>query len=913
VLERTLKYGIIPSIMNTRPSIQSLLGRQLLFFDGATGSVLQSRGLAPGELPERWNITHPDEIVNLHYAYFRAGANIVKTNTFGAFGTKFTAHGSTGSAARVLSARDSLEEVVKAAVVNAQKARSRIESEVLSEDELAELRAAHLVPEGMTPARRPHYIAFDIGPCGKLLRPMGDLDFEDAVSLFKQTFRAGLPCGVDAVLIETMNDCYEAKAAVLAAKEVREELNLAVPIFATTVYDENGRLLTGADPETMTAVLEGLGVDAFGINCSLGPEQMAPLVPRLTAAASIPVIVNPNAGLPRSEGGKTVYDVTADRFAEVMTQIAGSGADLLGGCCGTNPEYICRTVNALQGRTAAPVTEKNIPVIASYTHTVHIGGNYAPVLIGERINPTGKKKFKEALRSNDIPYIVSQGLEQEAKGVHVLDVNVGLPEIDEKKMMVTVTGELQAVSDLPLQIDTSSPAVMEAALRRYNGKALVNSVNGKQEVMREVFPLVKKYGGVVVALTIDEDGIPGTAEERLAIVKKIYDTAARYGIGRKDIIIDPLAMAVSSDYKAPLATLETVRAVHDAGGTTILGVSNVSFGLPERELVAAAFFTMAMQNGLSAAIMNPLSPEMQKAYACYCVLSGHDPQCARYISFAEKYAAEKENSTQPAVSDARLAALRQIAALAAAASGGTPPPAAPAGPSASGTDQPGTAGSGVPAAGNGVHPEESPLKHAIIRGLKAEASAHTKELIKTTEPLAVIDGELIPALDVVGKGFEEKKVYLPQLLMSADAAAAAFAVIKEHFAKTGTQGKNRGTIIVATVKGDIHDIGKNIVKVLLENYDFTVIDLGKDVLPETIVQRCIRDHVMLVGLSALMTTTVPSMEETIKQLRQQAPWAKVCVGGAVMTQEYADMIHADFYGKDAMATVKYAQSVFPAV
>lgn len=898
--------------MNTRPSLQSLLGRQLLFFDGATGSVLQSRGLVPGELPERWNVTHPDEIVNLHYAYFRAGANIIKTNTFGAFSTKFPAGKTSGAAARVLSARNSLEEVVKAAVANAQNARSRIENEVLSADDLASLRAARLVPGGVPPSERPHYIAFDIGPCGKLLKPMGDLDFEDAVSLFKQTFRIGFPCGVDAVLIETMNDCYEAKAAVLAAKEVCGELGLDIPVFATTVYDENGRLLTGADPETMTAIFEGLGVEAFGMNCSLGPEQMAPLVPRLTAAASIPVIVNPNAGLPRSENGKTVYDVTAEHFAEVMTLIAESGADLLGGCCGTNPEYICRTVNALQNRKAAPVTEKNFSVIASYTHTVNIGGKNAPVLIGERINPTGKKKFKEALRANDIPYIVSQGLEQETNGAQVLDVNVGLPEIDEKKMMVTVVGELQAVSALPLQIDTSSPEVMEAALRRYNGKALVNSVNGKQEVMRAVFPLVKKYGGVVVALTIDESGIPETSEGRLAIVKKLYDTAAEYGIGGKNIIIDPLAMAVSSDDNAPVATLETVRAVHDAGGNTILGVSNVSFGLPERELVTAAFFTMAMQSGLSAAIMNPNSEEMRKAYACYCVLSGHDAQCAAYISFAEKYTAEKEKQTSSSADSGRLAVLRQIAVIAAAASGGTVSPDAAA---AGGTQSAGVSGAAenrTAAPQNTAPAGGSSLQHAIIRGLKAEAAADTQELIKTSIPLDIINNELIPALDVVGKGFEAKKVYLPQLLMSAEAAAAAFSVIKGHLAKTGTQGKSRGTIIVATVKGDIHDIGKNIVKVLLENYDFTVLDLGKDVPPETIVERCVQEHVMLVGLSALMTTTVPAMEETIKQLRQKAPWAKVCVGGAVMTQEYADMIHADFYGKDAMATVKYAQTVFPA-
>jgi 5-methyltetrahydrofolate--homocysteine methyltransferase len=894
--------------MNTRPLLQSLLGKQLLFFDGATGSVLQSRGLLPGELPERWNITHPDEIVDLHYSYFRAGANIIKTNTFGAFSSKFPAAETKGAAVRMLSSQNNFEEVIKAAVINAQNARSKVEREVLSADELADLRAAHLVPEGVFPCERPHYIAFDIGPCGKLLKPMGDLDFEDAVTLFKQTFRIGFACGVDAVLIETMNDCYEAKAAVLAAKEVREELSLAIPIFATTVYDENGRLLTGADPETMTAVFEGLGVDAFGMNCSLGPGQMAPLVPRLTAAASIPVIVNPNAGLPRPENGKTVYDVTPEQFAAVMMQIAESGANLLGGCCGTNPEYICRTVNALQNRCASPVTEKNTTVISSYTHTVNIGGKNAPVLIGERINPTGKKKFKEALRTNDIPYIISQGLEQESKGADVLDVNVGLPEIDEKKLMVTVVGELQAVCALPLQIDTSSPSVMESALRRYNGKALINSVNGKQEVMHSLFPLVKKYGGVVVALTIDESGIPETVEGRLAVVNKLYETASMYGISRKNIIIDPLAMAVSSGDKAPVATLETVRAVHDAGGNTILGVSNVSFGLPERELVTAAFFTMALQNGLSAAIMNPDSEEMQKSYACYCVLSGHDTQCMKYISFAEKYAAEKEKQAASAADTGRLAALRQIAAIAGAASGGVPSSG-----TAVVTGYGGAVNGETAAAGNADGTAGSPLEHAVIRGLKADAAAAAQDLLRTTAPLDIINGALIPALDVVGKGFETKKVYLPQLLMSADAAAAAFSVIKVHLAKTGTQGKSRGTIIVATVKGDIHDIGKNIVKVLLENYDFTVIDLGKDVPPEVVVERCIQDHVMLVGLSALMTTTVPGMEETIRLLRKKAPWAKVCVGGAVMTQEYSDMIHADFYGKDAMATVKYAQSVFPAL
>ena len=889
--------------MENRPLLSSLLGSQILYFDGGTGSVLQSRGLQPGELPERWNLTHPDEIGGLHYAYFRAGANIVKTDTFGAFSTKFPLRGGAESpASRMQHPQDSLESIVQAAVANAKKAREQIESESLSDGEIQRLQAAQLLPEGCAPARRPHYIALDIGPCGKLLKPMGDLDFEDAVTLFKDTLHIGLSCGVDAVLIETMNDCYEAKAAVIAAKEAMEELRLSVPVLVTTVYDAEGRLLTGADPETMTAILEGLGVAALGMNCSLGPEQMAPLVPRLAAAASIPVIVNPNAGLPRSEDGKTVYDVSAEQFAALMTDIAAHGANILGGCCGTTPEYICRTVNATQQRAPFPVTQKEATVISSYTHTVEIGGGQPPVLIGERINPTGKKKFKEALRSGDIPYIVSQGLDQEQKGVHVLDVNVGLPEIDEKEMMLRVEGELQAVTALPLQIDSSSPAVMEAALRRYNGKALVNSVNGKQEVMHAIFPLVKKYGGVVVALTIDEGGIPETAEGRLAIVRKLYDTAASYGISRKDIVIDPLAMAVSSDDKAPLATLQTVRAVCQQGGRTILGISNISFGLPEREIVTAAFFTMALQNGLSCAIMNPNSLEMMKAYWCFCLLSGHDPQCLRYLAFAEKYSAAMAAAKggANAKDTAESEALRQIARIAGAALGATVlPPAAQ------------EAGKAAPAqAPSGNAQPISPLRNAIIRGLKADAATLTKELVQTTDALQIINGELIPALDSVGKGFEAKKVYLPQLLMSAEAAAAAFAEIKEHLSKSGKTGKSRGTVILATVKGDIHDIGKNIVKVLLENYDFTVIDLGKDVPPETIVERCIQDHVRLVGLSALMTTTVPSMEQTIRLLHEQAPWAKTCVGGAVLTQEYADMIHADCYARDALATVKYAESIF---
>jgi len=856
-----------------------LLGTQMLYLDGGTGSVLQGQGLKPGEFPETWNVIHPDKIISLHYNYFKAGSNIVVTNTFGAYSLKFPHNKNIGksSALKVLEAANDLESIVRAAVANANEARRRIE-QGLTDQELADGRKAHLVPEAFSPAGQPHFVALDIGPCGKLLKPMGDLDFEDAVAVFRETIDIALSCeGLDAIFIETMNDSYEMKAAVLAAKEAREasQTYKDIPILATTVYDETGKLLTGADPETMTAILEGLRVDALGMNCSLGPEQMAPLVPRFTEAAGIPVIVKPNAGLPRSENGRTVYGVDAEQFASIMHTIAGYGASILGGCCGTNPEYICRTVNATRQMVPAAPVKKDRCVISSYTHSVSIGGANAPVLIGERINPTGKKRFKEALRNNDIPYIIQQGLDQEAAGAQVLDVNVGLPEIDEKAMMVTVMTELQAVTDIPLQIDTGTPDVMEAALRRYNGKALVNSVNGKTEIMESVFPLVQKYGGAVIALTIDENGIPDTVQGRMDIVHRIYKKAAEYGIAKSDIIIDPLAMAVSSDDTAGIVTLNTVKAIFSEGGRTSLGISNISFGLPERAMVTAVFFTMCMEQGLSAAIINPLSTEIQKAYAGYCVLRGHDPQCLKYISFAQKLAEAAAAAPAAAPTAARV------------------PSAAPS----DSTDE--------PVAGT--------LEYAVVHGLKEQAANCTAELLKTEQPLDIISKRLIPGLDTVGKAFEAKRLYLPQLLMSAEAAKSAFAVIKEELAKTGKTGRSKGTIILATVKGDIHDIGKNIVKVLLENYDFTVIDLGKDVPPDVIVKRVQADHVPLVGLSALMTTTVPSMEATIQLLRKEAPETKICVGGAVMTKEYADMIHADFYARDAMATVKYAQQFFDSI
>lgn len=824
--------------------IKKYLGKQILFCDGGTGSVLQGMGLQPGELPENWNIEHSENIVELNYSYFKSGSNIVNTNTFGAFATKFSGIQSY-----------TLQQIIEAAVKNANDARDKIEKE----------------------NSEPHFIAFDIGSCGKLLKPLGDLSFDDAVLLFKKSFDIALKQNIDLILIETMNDVYEAKAAVLAAKESMEENGIELPIFVTTVYDQEAKSLTGSSPEVMVAVLESLGVTALGMNCSLGPEQMKSIVPRLVSAASVPVIINPNAGLPRSENGKTVYDVSAPDFAKIVSSFCQEGALIVGGCCGTTPEHIrllVENVRAMENKkqivTKYP-EDKNITAITSCSRFVEFGK--APVLIGERINPTGKKKFKEALRQNDIPYILNEGITQEEKGAHVLDVNVGLPEIDEVSMMENVVKELQGVTELPLQIDTSDPVAMEKALRIYNGKALINSVNGKQEIMNSVFPLVKKYGGVVVALTLDEDGIPETSEGRIAIVEKIYKRAAEFGIQQKNIIIDPLAMAVSSDDKAAIATLETVKYVKSIKkGNTILGVSNVSFGLPLRELITSTFFTMAMQNGLSAAIMNPNSMEMMKAWTCFCTLSGFDSQCLNYISFAEKYS-QFQAQNVPAQNQ----------------QGATP----------SSAEKQTVTNSGI-----------SGLTHAITKGLKDVSKKEAAQLLETTDSMEVINQHIIPALDIVGKGFEEKKVYLPQLLMSAEAAKCAFDVIKEKLDQSGKKEEPKGSIVVATVKGDIHDIGKNIVKVLLENYSFNVIDLGKDVAPEKIVEEVVAKNIQLVGLSALMTTTVPAMAETIKQLREKAPWCKVCVGGAVLTQEYANMIGADFYGKDAMETVKYAQKIF---
>ena len=834
-----------------------------LFFDGGTGSLLQAQGLKAGELPEVWSITRPEVCVKLHRDYLEAGADIIKTNTFGANGLKFkgreNASGAQGPEAGLPAADRpadsySVDEIVTAAMKNARRA-------------VAE--AGH------------GYIALDLGPTGKLLKPLGDLDFEAAVELYKEVVRIGRREGADLVLIETMSDSYELKAAVLAAKEAGEGL----PVFATVVFDGKGKLLTGGNVESTVALLEGLRVDALGINCGLGPVQMKGIVEALLKVSSLPVIVNPNAGLPRSENGVTLYDIDGDRFAQVMEEIARMGACFLGGCCGTTPEHIQKTVGRCKDVPLVLPQARKRTVISSYSQAVCIEGK--TVIIGERINPTGKSKFKQALRDHNLEYILKEGVTQQDNGAQVLDVNVGLPEIDEPSVMEEVVKELQAIIDLPLQIDTSNPRAMERALRVYNGKALINSVNGKAEVMDEIFPLVARYGGAVVALCLDESGIPETAEGRIQVAKKIIREAARYGIGTEDLIFDGLCMTVSSDSKGALTTLETLRRIRDElGCKSVLGVSNISFGLPQREIINASFFTMAMECGLSAAIVNPNSEAMMRAYYSFNALMDMDPQCGEYIRIYGGQAGSL-GKTLP----------RNPGAGSAGAAGG-----------GLGTGSAGAAGAGPESAA--AFEIASRLSAAIERGLREEAHRAVGELLETREPLDVINTEMIPALDRVGKGFEAGTIFLPQLLMSAEAAKAAFEVIKDRMASSGQVQEKKGTIILATVKGDIHDIGKNIVKVLLENYSYEVIDLGRDVPPKTIVQTAMERKVRLVGLSALMTTTVPSMEETIRLLREQLPGTLVMVGGAVLTPEYARTIGADAYCRDAMASVNYAEEVF---
>ncbi|MBR6781832.1 MAG: homocysteine S-methyltransferase family protein [Clostridia bacterium] len=799
----------------------TFLKDNLVILDGGMGTLLQKAGLAPGELPEGWNLTHAEAVTAIHRAYYDAGSNVVNTNTFGANILKFST--------------EELDGVIRAAVENA--------------------RAAARTSRG----KQEKFVALDIGPTGKLLKPLGDFDFEAAVAVFAETVKLGVKYGVDLIMIETMNDSFETKAALLAVKE-----NSDLPVLVSCAFGEDGKLMTGASPAAMVAMLEGMGADAIGVNCSLGPKALAPVVREYLRLASVPVLLKPNAGLPSVVEGETVYNVDPAEFARDVAALVHDGVRVAGGCCGTTPDYIKALTAEIrsQGLIAAPVTPKTDTVVSSYTHAVTLGEN--PVLIGERINPTGKKRFKQALLEHDIGYILSEGIRQEEAGVDILDVNVGLPEIDEPAFLTEAVCELQAITNLPLQIDTSDPVAMEAALRRYNGKAMVNSVSGKEESLRAILPLVKKYGGVVVALTLDEEGIPDTAEGRVQIARRILSVCAEYGIDKKDMIFDTLAMTVSASPDAAKVTLEALSRIRrELGCHTSLGVSNVSFGLPARDAVNGTFFAMALTCGLSAAIMNPHSPDMMRTYHTYRALAGLDDSFEGYIRYAETL------------------------------------PAAPIAVGQGST-------SAAPKATEGA----TPLQKAIVKGLKEQAATLTAEALAATPALSVVQDEIIPALDIVGQGFERKTTYLPQLLMAAEAAKAAFEVIKAEALRIDTpETTGKMPVVLATVRGDIHDIGKNIVKLLLENYGYPVTDLGRDVPPEAVVEVVVQLHAPLVGLSALMTTTVPAMEETIRALREHAPWCKVVVGGAVLTPEYAAAIGADRYAADAMETVRYAEEL----
>lgn len=786
-----------------------LIKEKRIYLDGGTGTVLQCMGIQPGESPERWNIEHPERITELHKKYFEAGSNVVFTNTFGINREKF----------------EDYRELIKAGIDCARAA---------AED------------------RDDRFVAFDMGPLGKMLEPLGNLPFEEAVSIFADNVKAAAEFGADLIVIETMNDAYETKAAVLAAKE-----NCDLPVFVTNAYDGSGRLMTGATPQAMIAMLEGLGVDALGMNCSFGPDKMLEIIGEFREYASVPVIVKPNAGMPEVVNGKTVFNINPDQFAEYMVELAQQGGMILGGCCGTTPEHVKKMTEATSGIEYKYPEKKDHTLISSYTHAVVIGDD--PKLIGERINPTGKKKLKEALKNKDMDYILGEAVKQEEAGVQILDVNVGLPEIDEVEMMRDAVKEIQAVTALPLQIDTSDAEAMEAGMRIYNGKPLVNSVNGKEKVMEEIFPLVKKYGGTVIALTLGEEGIPETAEGRLEIALKIVEKAKEYGIDKKDIIVDPLAMTISSDQRSARVALEVVKQLKKIGIKTSMGVSNISFGLPKRDLINSTFFANALEQGMNCAIMNPFSASMMDVYHAFRALNGYDENCMEYIRYAE----ERPDTVQ--ASGAKTAAGRK---------------------------ETGTGSS-------------DDLKYCIIKGMKDKAVKAAETMLISEDPLDIINGYIVPALDEIGKDFEEKRAYLPQLLMSADAASGAFDVIKTKLPKS-EEGAGRD-VIMATVKGDIHDIGKNIVKVLLQSYGFKVIDLGKDVAPEAIRDCALERKCSLVGLSALMTTTVPAMEETIKAIRATGEDIKVMVGGAVLSAEYAEMIGADWYSPDGMDAVRYAE------
>ena len=807
-------------------TIVDLLKKGVAFLDGAMGTQLQLKGLQPGEVPELWNLTRPRDVQDIHASYFAAGSDIVYSNTFGASPAKY--HGDAP-----------LKDVIAAAIATAKAA----------------------APAGK-------FVALDVGPTGRLLKPAGDFEFDAAYDSFAEQICLGTEAGADLIAIETVNDTYELKAALLAARE-----NSNLPVIATVSLSEDGKLLTGGDVDCVAALFDALKPDACGFNCGLGPDKLLPFVRRLASRVSIPIVVKANAGMPRVVDGQTCFDVGPADFAKDIAACVEAGAVLVGGCCGTTPEHIRAVTERLSGVAIQRATCDSRPAvpttISSYSRCVELPLDDS-LVIGERINPTGKKKLKEAYKSGDTGYILREAIAQADAGAHILDVNAGVPGIDEPSVLRATVEAIQSVTDVPLQIDTSDPKALEAALRHYNGKAMINSVNAKQEVMDSVFPLVAKYGGVIVALTLDEAGIPATAEGRVALAKRMIDEGAKYGLSKDDFVVDVLCLAVSADANSANVILESLRRVrYELGLRTVLGVSNISFGLPARPLLNATFYTLALEAGLTSAIVNPLSVEMMTAYKSWRALTGRDTSCNDWIS---------------SVAEGKV--------------GGTATPAVP------------SVQSDSQASRQSVN-SLSPLTSSIVHGLKQDAATIAGGLLSSGKaPVEVIDGEIVPALEIVGKGFETGKVFLPQLLMAAEAASSAFEVIRDVLAKSGTKTELKGPIVIATVKGDIHDIGKNIVRALLENYGFKVIDLGRDVAPETIVETALRENCKLVGLSALMTTTVPFMEETIKQLNEADPSIKTFVGGAVLTAEYAEQIHATWYAKDAMASVRIAEEFF---
>lgn len=789
-----------------RTDICKKIQNGIFYLDCGMGTSLQMSGYDISDGTEILSIVHPEAIKRHHIECYKAGSDLIYTNTFGLNSIKYS--------------QEQLEKMIDSSLLAANYAR-----------------------DSLTENDRELYIGLDIGPTGKMLSPLGDLSFEDAVSAFADVIRCADPLMYDVIIVETMTDCLETKAAVIAAKE-----NSDKPIFVTNVYDKHGRTLTGSNCASMVAMLEGLGVSALGLNCSLAPNEMIDVVKELASFSSLPLIVKPNAGLPDICNGKYTYNITPDDFADSMADIVKSGAHIIGGCCGTNPQFIKSLVSKTQNIPVLPINDKQKTVVSSYTHAVCLNEKTIP--IGERINPTGKSKLRNALINSDFSYITSEAIGQAEHGAKILDVNVGSAEIDEVAVMQKAVKSIQEVCDLPIQIDSNNQTAIEMAMREYRGKPLVNSVTGKKESMSAVFPIVKKYGGVVVGLTIDENGIPETADERIKIALKIITTAAEYGINKKDIIIDPLSMALSATPDAAVVALECIKRLNMIGVCTILGISNISFGLPNRDYLNGAFLSAAMCAGLSAAIINPYSDNVMNAFRGMNVIFNKDTNCEEYISSALSLSKEPKNEIEATKCDT--------------------------------------------------------ISGAIINGMSDKAKKLTEKALSVKNPIDIINADIVPALDVVGKDFAEKKIFLPQLLMAANAAGSAFGIIKSAIPKSA----GKFTIVMATVKGDIHDIGKNIVITMLENYAYNVIDLGKDVEPSCVLDCAIKNDAKIIGLSALMTTTLKSMAETVSLLKEKYPCGKVVVGGAVLTQEYADSIGADYYAKDAMDTVRYAERLY---